>query len=293
MLSIIICSKYKQLSSALIANINETVGVIHEIIAIDNSNADYSIFSAYNKGYSLSQYPYLCFVHEDVMFKTFDWGNKLISHLKEENVGIIGVAGGCLASRIPSSWSSYQVKMNLIQAGNEPVEHISKPNNYQFNRAEVVLLDGVFLATQRALFQLIKFDENFKGFHGYDYDICLQAKSHNLSNYVIYDLLIEHYSHGYHNTDYYKNLIKVFKKWQGILPCTSANIDIKKIQEIEKKQVSKLIRKLGIRNFSNFEVKEIVSYFANIVNHKNVLQFFFIKLFFARLFNSPKRLFQK
>ena len=44
MLSIIICSKFAELSSILTANIHETVGVDYEIIHIDNSQSTHSIF---------------------------------------------------------------------------------------------------------------------------------------------------------------------------------------------------------------------------------------------------------
>ena len=50
MISIIICSRFQSISKKLKDNIENTVGVVHEIICIDNSKSQYDIFSAYNEG---------------------------------------------------------------------------------------------------------------------------------------------------------------------------------------------------------------------------------------------------
>lgn len=60
MISIIICSRFQSISKELKDNIENTVGVVHEIICIDNSKSQYDIFSAYNEGVKRSQYPLLC-----------------------------------------------------------------------------------------------------------------------------------------------------------------------------------------------------------------------------------------
>lgn len=57
--------------------VQETIGVDFEIIGIEN-HTQYSICEAYNIGADKAKYPYLCFVHEDVIFRTKDWGKYLI-----------------------------------------------------------------------------------------------------------------------------------------------------------------------------------------------------------------------
>lgn len=44
MLSIIICSRNKIVSKELIRNIDESVGTVYELVVVDNSNNDYTIF---------------------------------------------------------------------------------------------------------------------------------------------------------------------------------------------------------------------------------------------------------
>ena len=117
MLSIRISSYQPQFYSALEKNIAETIGIPYEIIKIDNPNL-MGICEAYNKGASLSKYDYLLFVHEDVIFHTKEWGQKLINHLKLENVGVIGVAGSNYVPIAPIGWylpdNSYNF-LNYIQ----------------------------------------------------------------------------------------------------------------------------------------------------------------------------------
>ena len=81
MVSVIICSKYENLSESVRQNIDKTNGVPYEIVCINNTRREYSIFSAYNKGIAQSKYPFLCFVHEDVIFQTENWGKKIVSQL--------------------------------------------------------------------------------------------------------------------------------------------------------------------------------------------------------------------
>ena len=99
MLSLIICSQKPVLSTELSRNIEETVGVDYEIIHIDNSQHQYSIFQAYNKGVELAHGEYLCFMHEDVVYHNKDWGRAIEQHLSQPFVGALGVAGGCVIPR--------------------------------------------------------------------------------------------------------------------------------------------------------------------------------------------------
>ena len=103
MINIIICSRHKEISSELRTNLQSTIGVDFELIVVDNSQNIYSIFQAYNEGVKRSCYPYLCFMHEDILFHTQDWGEKVMAHFEDTKVGLIGVAGGHCMLNTPSS----------------------------------------------------------------------------------------------------------------------------------------------------------------------------------------------
>jgi hypothetical protein len=50
MISCVICSRQPVISAKLKENIASTVGCEYELVVIDNSTNEYSIFSAYNEG---------------------------------------------------------------------------------------------------------------------------------------------------------------------------------------------------------------------------------------------------
>ena len=170
MISIIVCSRSADISSELKESISSTIGVDFEIIVIDNSLNTYSIFEAYNLGARQAVSPYLCFIHEDVSFSnsSFGWGGALENKLSNKKVGVIGVAGADIVTRIPAPWSSYRFakRMNLIQGksidnGDLIFEKRFLPVGVADSFFSVVLLDGVFLAMRKDIFNEISFNDNF------------------------------------------------------------------------------------------------------------------------------------
>lgn len=297
MLSVIVCSRKKELDETFVNNINNTVGIDYEIINIDNSDNKYSIFTAYNLGYERSKYPYLCFVHEDVLFHSNNWGVKVVEHLQDTQTGIIGVAGGDLVPRVPSSWST------LISAGHNIIESHKvkknefevtiKPKDYNKSKRSSLTLDGVFMCMKRDLMKVIHFDENFKGFHGYDYDITLQSVVAGYVNYVIYDIKIEHFSGGRTSIEYFRNLILVFRKWEKHLPLTGKNITEEErhtLAEIEKQKLFQLTKKMVRKGFDTDEILREITYYAEMINCKEAVRFLKFRIFWIRLFNAPKYL---
>ncbi len=300
MLSIIVCSRHQKLSNEFTENIKNTIGVDYEIIHVDNSENKYSIFSAYNFGYEQSTFPYLCFVHEDVLFHTQGWGEKIISHLQSPNTGIIGVAGGDIIPRVPASWATLiSPGHNIIQSdrtGKNPTEHILKPLNYSQTKRSTIVLDGVLLCMRRNLMEKIHFDENLKGFHGYDYDISLQSFIAGYKNFVIYDIKLEHFSGGLTDILYFRNLILIFKKWEKYLPLIGENITLAEknnIRKIEIEKLYQLIKKMVRKGFDVDEIKSTIVYYATLINYKPATLFLPFRITLIRLFNSPKYLIKK
>lgn len=298
MLSIVVCSKNRTLPKEFVDNILNTVGVVYEIITIDNSENSYSIFSAYNQGAAKSKYPYICFVHEDVFFHSAKWGKKVIAHLQDPKIGIVGLAGGSLVTRIPTPWSSLlSQSQNIIQSdhsGKKATKTNCIPVNYNLSERAVIILDGVFMCMRNELMQKIHFDENLSGFHGYDYDISIQSRIKGYINNVIYDIELEHFSRGKTNKDYYRNLIAIFKKWESYLPLFLSNaseIELSEISGIEDKNLFRLIKKMARKGFNSSEIISEVSYFSDITGYKKAVLNLEIRIFLIRLFNCPRYLF--
>jgi GT2 family glycosyltransferase len=296
MLSIIVCSRNTKLTEKFVENIDKTIGVAYEIIFIDNSKNAYSIFSAYNAGFSKSKYPYLCFVHDDVLFHTQNWGEKLIAHLQPQETGIIGFAGGDLATRVPASWSTLTPIINVIQSdrsGKKTSKIIQRPENYDQTKHSAVLLDGVCLCMKRELMKRIKFDENLSGFHGYDFDISIQSTVAGYTNYVIYDIELEHFSRGKTDASYYRNLIAVFKKWEKFLPLTGKSIDKDQCRVLpvtEEGSLMRLIKKMIRKGFTTKEIVSETAYYSTLIGSENALRNLKMRIFFIRLFNCPQYL---
>lgn len=298
MLSIVVCSKNKTLSKDFVNNIINTVGVEYEIIPIDNSGNQYTIFSAYNLGASKSKYPYICFVHEDVLFHSPNWGEKVIEHLQNPNTGIIGLAGAGNVSRVPAPWSSLLMQSQYIiqsdHSGKKITEVNCIPINYTLTERSVILLDGVFMCMRRELMQEIHFDEKLSGFHGYDYDISFQATVKGYVNHVIYDIELEHFSRGKTDLEYYRNLIAIFKKWESYLPLilnNTSKINHAEISKNEDKNLYRLIKKMVRKGFKSSEIISEASYYADITGCKKAVRNLEMRIFLIRLFNCPGYLF--
>jgi hypothetical protein len=209
MISIIISSYLPDYFSALEKNIAETVGVSYEIIKIDNPGL-MGICEAYNKGAGKTQYDYLLFTHEDILFKTDNWGEKLIAHLDQKETGIIGLAGSSYVPSAPSSWTvseKYNV-VNILQGNKENNESFPIHTTKQ-NRSKVFAVDGIFLGIKKENYLNFKFNEHLlKGFHGYDLDFSLRV-AEKLQNYVVDNILIQHFSGGNLDKNWLDSNIKV------------------------------------------------------------------------------------
>ena len=300
MLSIIVCSRYKTLPKEFVDNVADTIGIDYEVIAIDNSKNEHSIFSAYNKGLAKAQFPNVCFVHEDVFFHTKSWGQIVLGYLQDPKTGIIGLAGGDLVTRVPAAWSACITQsINIIQSdrtGKRPTKTIKEPENWNQTKRSVITLDGVFMCMRRDLFEKIRFDEKLAGFHGYDFDISVQSTVAGYTNYVIYNIELEHFSRGSTNDIYFRNLVAIFKKWGSNLPLMTDYISEQQpttLQKIEIDNLLRLIKKMARKGINSNEIISSANYFAAIIGAKREVRCLRMRIFLIRLFNSPKYLLKK
>ena len=229
MVSIIVCSINKYLLNKLTNNIEQTIGVPYQIIAIDNSVNKFGICKVYNQAVKQAIYEILCFVHEDVFFDTKNWGSKIIDHLKDCKIGLIGLAGGDAKSCVPSSWSIPIIsnQINIFQHykdKSKAAKHIVETNVPNSIKQQVVALDGVFLCTRKEVFKKFKFDEYaFKGFHGYDIDYSLQINT-QYKVFVIFDLVLHHFSEGTPDNKWVNSAVQLAEKWKQHLPISIYNL---------------------------------------------------------------------
>lgn len=259
MISVIVCSKNKLLYDKFARNVSATIGMQYEIIRIDNSTNEFGICHAYNMGAAASQYDLICFVHEDVLFKTKNWGICVYEHLQKEGIGAIGIAGAAYKAVVPSSWSvakGYRA-MHLVQYYKDKrrckliYELPANTANYPVN-----VLDGVFIGTKREVWQAYHFDEmHFTGFHGYDIDFSFGISLFT-SLEVVFDIAIEHYSEGKPNKSWLEAVMYFSDKWRSYLPASTPKINIpaKAEWQLHIAALKLFYKRLNAFGYSRFQV---------------------------------------
>jgi GT2 family glycosyltransferase len=255
MISIVICSRNSQLDEYLASNIKRTIGRIdYEIILIDNSENSYSIFSAYNIGFKKSKYPIVCFMHEDIEYRTQNWGQLVVNCFKNKDVGLSGIIGSKYISEIPCGWWLSKSRRGHI---------IEKRNNEDIREdfgakkeEQVVTIDGLWFCIRKNLYPTISFDtKTFKGFHCYDMDISLQILKLKYQIQVIQDMELYHKSQGSTNDAFYFNCVLLYKKWRNSLP---VSIDINDKEKTENiRFVNSCIKGISKENYFNRYTKSL------------------------------------
>ncbi|SDP94409.1 Glycosyltransferase like family protein [Mucilaginibacter sp. OK268] len=250
MISIIICSANKNLLSQVSENISTTIGVPYEIIATDNSEGKQGICAVYNRGILKAQYDILCFMHEDVLIKTNNWGQKIIqSFHNDTELGLVGVAGSSYKPVTPSGWGGMGVDTtytNLLQSfkhKKKQTKHVHRnPNNETIS--EVACVDGVWLCTTRKIARGTMFDENtFWGFHGYDIDFSLSV-GQKYKVAVTFEILLDHFSEGHYDRTWMNENLKLHNKWSEHLPVNIEPLTPKQVIYIEKTTFKDFIEQL-------------------------------------------------
>lgn len=235
MISIIICSRTKNINNDLVQNIQQTIGSEYELIVIDNSENRNSIFEAYNIGIKQSIGEILCFIHDDIHLVTKNWGQVLNSIFnKNEKIGLIGIAGSKSKTRMPSAWwdcPQQDLYLNLVQhLVNKEKEHWVEgfKNN---TLEEVVVVDGVFMAARKI--NDIFFSQKMNGFHNYDLNLSFEYLKKGYKIIATQDILLEHYSRGKINKDWYKSAIQFYNLYNHMLPVSISEIKNLKPQEFK------------------------------------------------------------
>lgn len=231
-ISIIVCSCSQERRSAFSINVQKTIGVPNEIIIIDNTNGEYSIFEAYNIGLSKAKGTIVCFAHEDIYFETNDWGKLLISHFEDVTIGLIGVIGNYYIPQFPIGFWSTRMSSNHI------IDERDGKRYYYNNRLtdstssieDAALVDGVFMCISKKVADSIHFDTTlFSGFHCYDSELCMLVHNLGLRVTIAFDILLVHLSGGTKNKQWVENTYKWYKKWKTRLPIDKHGFSQKEI----------------------------------------------------------------
>lgn len=215
------------------ANLMETIGVPYEIISIDNSQNKYSIFEAYNLGIKKSKFAYLCFIHDDILFKTSNWGQILINYfIEDEKLGIVGVAGSTQKTKAPSSWwinGKDAIVMNITEnLPNNIIRHVYEGWQEGEKLKTTVVVDGVFMGIRKD--SNIYFNTLIGGFHNYDQSICLDYLNNGYKVCVTKEILLEHFSAGKVDAKWIMPTHIFHKLYEKKLPASVGNVVPKELE---------------------------------------------------------------
>lgn len=236
MISVLICSSNPVLLEQVKKNIEETIGIPYEIIYEDNREFNRGICSVYNSLASRASFPILCFVHEDVLFNTINWGSIIINNFAtDKGIGLIGVAGCKYKSAFYSGWYSNNKELDCAnyvhqyKQGKEQV-YLSPTGNKELQ--EVVCIDGVFMCCKKEVWEKNKFnDEVLNGFHFYDIDFSLRVAWES-KVVVTYDVALTHItSGGDYGNKWVEIAIKYHQLMAGNLPFSKIPVDREKADE--------------------------------------------------------------
>jgi hypothetical protein len=200
MLSIIICSVNPVYLNQVKENISSTIGIEYELLVWDNIGQNKSLCEVYNAMASQAQFQYLCFMHEDIIFRTKNWGQIIVNNFhNDSDLGLIGIAGSKYKSKTLSGWSTGIKNFDCcnifhVDSEKKEIRIYSNPENALLSTT--VNLDGVFICAKKEVTNKIKFDqEMLDGFHLYDLDFSFRASNH-YGVAVTFEIDITHLTEG-------------------------------------------------------------------------------------------------
>jgi len=260
MISIIISSSNPEYLSAVKKNIDATVGIPYEVLSVDNADGKRGICEVYNDAGAKAQYDVLCFMHEDVILHTQDWGKKVVEIMRDPEIGLLGIAGSTYKSLTPGGWACLgieerRIKDNILQRhkfSDQNTKH-SYHNSDNEHLSLVAAVDGVWLCTRKNIFEEFKFDETrLKRFHGYDVDYSLQV-GYKYKVGVTFDILLEHFSEGNYSKEWLHEILVLHEKYKNYLPLAVEDIPKKELRRGEKAEAKTLMKKLSAYGYSRLE----------------------------------------
>lgn len=271
MISIIISSVSKQQLDAVSQNIANTIGVPYEIIATDNGKGQQGICAVYNRAARLAKYDILCFMHEDIILETCDWG-LVVSNCFAGNplLGLLGVVGSSYKTLMPSGWVCYGLDSVLHYHILQSYKRSNQPTSLQYNNlnneklSKVACIDGVWFCTTKKVMETCRFDEELlTGFHCYDIDFSLTVNQ-EYEAAVTYDVSLNHLSEGDFSAGWAADTLKLHKKWQHMLPLNIAGVSRKQKLKMEwltfKVFVGQMVTlKLSPLKYRNIFMRRVIS----------------------------------
>lgn len=236
-----------------IAHVKETAGVTDLAVEFIVNKNQYSLPEAYNKVWKKIKEDgrgdgIIVFCHNDIIFKTKDWGKILLGMFNGSGYDILGIAGttqlnthGCWWLKPEPEVNTAEDKMNrskmfgrvlhcrvLPDEADPDVDIILSEWESVYSEKivgvkPVVTIDGLFIAVKGETIGAKEeqmFDERYKGFHFYDISFCFRNYLEGFDIGVIDRIKVMHKSVGETNAEWELNRQQFCEMYKDELPVT-------------------------------------------------------------------------
>src|SRR3954468_22868104 len=190
-----------------------------------------SVFRSYNmlmdRAKKLDGLEALVLIHQDAEIIDPDFCKKIREALSDPDVAIVGCAGAIGVRNIAwwegsVTWASFTHRYEELGGGEVPgLAWTPEETPTYAGIGEVETVDGFVLGLTPWAIRELRFDESLgQAIHGYDFDLCLQARSKG-KKVVTADLKVVHH----HDLKLIRDVgnwmeahIKIAEKWDGRVP---------------------------------------------------------------------------
>jgi len=214
-----------------IEHINQTIGVKNRnVICYPNFN-EYSLSEVYNKAIKEhdDKNTIMVFCHNDIIFKTKNWGKLLLTKFNYNDYQILGVAGTTYLPKSGMWWEDRTKMVGIVEHTDGYKQWVSEYSKHVPGKiTPVVTIDGLFMAADFSELEYI-FDESFKGFHFYDVGLCFPNYLDGYNIGVTTDIRILHKSIGKTNEEWESNREYFSNKYNADLPIKYVSEDKLKV----------------------------------------------------------------
>lgn len=183
------------------------------------NNGEKSLSQVYNEILEEAENDIVVLLHDDLVFETKHWGEKIIKHFKRnKDFGILGLAGTKYLSQSGMWWEIPSSMYGVVNHSDGTKKWTSSYSKDRGNHIdETVIVDGLFIAIDKTRIKH-RFDESVKGFHFYDLSFCLPNFLDEVGVGVIYDVRVTHLSVGQTNEQWEENRKEFSEKYSEDLP---------------------------------------------------------------------------
>lgn len=175
----------------------------------------------------------LCLIHQDAEIVDPDFCSTLRETIKDPDVALVGCAGALGVRSIAwwegaVTWASFTHR--YLEHGGGDMESLSwkEEDTPTFaTTGEVDSIDGFVICFTPWAIENLRFDENLGKLHGYDFDICCQAREKGRKVMTMDAKMVHHHSLQLVSDPetWAEAFIRLNEKWEGRLPGIGAGGD--------------------------------------------------------------------